>query len=448
MNYGGITVKRLFAFIIVVCIITAAIPLSASASEEYLDDTSAAATLRKAMVERKSTVTIYYKTEKEPSNATFPHLMELALSNTGESVEGDYLRWHLNGYSGGGGYWTKNNVYYCDLSFNLLYYTTAKQESELEKAIDDIIAGFGFTEATDDATKIRTVYDFVCDNVTYDYDNLNNESHKLKYSAYAALINGTAVCQGYANLLYRMLYEVGIDNRIIAGKSKGENHAWNIIELNGEYYNADSTWDAGRSDYKYFMKCATHFTEHTRNSEYSASSFNEAHPMADKCLKLEPEQSYCEKHGHDLGEWYTTARATCKAFGEERRDCDNCDHFETRITDKTNHTEGEWVTVEPAAVGKAGSEEKRCTECLALIESRVIPALESETHAQALGDVNGNGKIEKYDYILVKRAVMNTVTLDEVKLASADVNKNGKVEKYDYILIKRHVMNTFVIKTD
>ncbi len=63
----------------------------------------------------------------------------------------------------------------------------------------------------------------------------------------------------------------------------------------------------------------------------------------------------------------------------------------------------------------------------------------------ALGDVNSNGEIEKYDYILIKRAVMKTIELNGAQSLSGDVNENGEVEKYDYILIKRHVMKTFTI---
>ena len=62
-----------------------------------------------------------------------------------------------------------------------------------------------------------------------------------------------------------------------------------------------------------------------------------------------------------------------------------------------------------------------------------------------LGDVNGKDGVEKYDYILVKRAVMGTITLSDTQKAAADVNKKDGVEKYDYILIKRHVMGTFTI---
>ena len=40
---------------------------------------------------------------------------------------------------------------------------------------------------------------------------------------------------------------------------------------------------------------------------------------------------------------------------------------------------------------------------------------------------------------------MKTVELNNVQSLSADVNGNGEVEKYDYILIKRHVMKTYAI---
>ena len=41
-------------------------------------------------------------------------------------------------------------------------------------------------------------------------------------------------------------------------------------------------------------------------------------------------------------------------------------------------------------------------------ETEEIPALEPEI---LLGDVNGNGEVEKYDYILIKRHVMKTYAI-------------------------------------
>ena len=53
--------------------------------------------------------------------------------------------------------------------------------------------------------------------MTYDYDNLNNQDYYLKHSAYAAMIHGKAVCQGFAVLFYRLALELGVDCRYISG---------------------------------------------------------------------------------------------------------------------------------------------------------------------------------------------------------------------------------------
>ncbi len=69
-------------------------------------------------------------------------------------------------------------------------------------------------EGKTDYEIIRDVYAYICEHVTYDNIHVNDASYKLAHTAYAALVNGTAVCQGYAVLLYRMLMEQGIDCRI------------------------------------------------------------------------------------------------------------------------------------------------------------------------------------------------------------------------------------------
>lgn len=62
-----------------------------------------------------------------------------------------------------------------------------------------------------------------------------------------------------------------------------------------------------------------------------------------------------------------------------------------------------------------------------------------------LGDPTNSGRIDKYDYILIKRYCMNTVTLDAAKLLAADATRDGKVDRYDYILVKRHCLGTIDI---
>lgn len=61
------------------------------------------------------------------------------------------------------------------------------------------------------------------------------------------------------------------------------------------------------------------------------------------------------------------------------------------------------------------------------------------------GDVNNDGTVDSFDYILVKRLCQATYRGFLSQLGKADVNLDGTVDKYDYILVKRHVFGTYEI---
>ena len=129
---------------------------------------------------------------------------------------------------------------------------------------------------------VRTIYAYVCDHVTYDYDNLNDDSYLLKYTAYAALVNGTAVCQGYAALLYRLMLEAGIDCRMVSGKSHGEGHGWNIVQMGARWFFMDSTWDAGTTAHDYELRgLQTFAADHQLDEEYCTDAFFADYPVDD-----------------------------------------------------------------------------------------------------------------------------------------------------------------------
>lgn len=146
--------------------------------------------------------------------------------------------------------------------------------------------------------------------------------------------------------------------------------------------------------------------------------------------------------GHKYNKTVVTP-PTCTDEGYTTYICDCSHSYDGDFVKAVPHTEGEWVTVTEPEVGKDGLKEKRCTVCKGLLEEDSIPALEPE---YILGDVNGNGEIEKYDYILVKRAVLKTVSLNETQQKAANVNGKDGVDKYDYILVKRHVLKTYTIE--
>ena len=106
--------------------------------------------------------------------------------------------------------------------------------------------------------KIKAIYDYLILNVSYDYegydsDDISNESH----SAYGALVNGIAVCDGYSDAMNVLLNRLGIQSDIVIGEADEEGHAWNYVKFEEGYYYVDVTWDDsdnGILGYDYFKK--------------------------------------------------------------------------------------------------------------------------------------------------------------------------------------------------
>lgn len=235
--------------------------------------------MRDELVAREETIEVKYQADAYHEE-DLKTITNAAMEHTGNPVEGDYLKWQYAGWSARISYYISGGVCYLTVTYTLTYYTTSEQEAVVTETVEDTLESLDIDGKTD-YQKIRAIYDFICENVTYDYDTLEDDTYKLKFTAYAALLNGTAVCQGYALLFYRMALELGIDARFIAGLGNGGAHGWNIVELRDEYYNLDSTWDAGRSTYSYFLKCTDNFGDHSRYTNYDTDEFNAAYPMSE-----------------------------------------------------------------------------------------------------------------------------------------------------------------------
>lgn len=248
---------------------------------EYADTIEEASEqIRQGMKQREEVITVYYEAP-EYWDGLLKEIANGALVHTGNPVEGDYLKWQYGGWSAKGSLSKSEDgsMYYMTFTYTYTYYTSLEQETQVDKKINEVLNTLDVSGKSD-YDKIKSAYDYVCEHTDYDYDNLENDDYKLKYTAYAALIDGKAVCQGYALLLYRMALELNIDCRLISGTGNGGAHGWNIIKIDGLYYNADATWDAGSDSYTYFLKGADHFGDHVRDDEYNSDDFNAAYPMS------------------------------------------------------------------------------------------------------------------------------------------------------------------------
>ena len=93
-------------------------------------------------------------------------------------------------------------------------------------------------------------YNYITSNIAYDWS-------KSTGSIYTALINNNTVCLGYAEAFFEICNNMGLEVYIVTVPQ----HAYNIINLDGQYYIVDSTWDSGyiEGSYGYCFKGTNDF---------------------------------------------------------------------------------------------------------------------------------------------------------------------------------------------
>lgn len=129
------------------------------------------------------------------------------------------------------------------------------EASTVEQTVDKIIASRQ-AQNFSNIEKIKFVNDFIVKQTEYS-DVTNGSPH----SAYTVLVERKGVCQGYALLAQKMLTKLGIPSHYVVGEAGGNAHAWNLVQLDGQWYHLDTTWndplpDRGKdfTSYTYFLK--------------------------------------------------------------------------------------------------------------------------------------------------------------------------------------------------
>ena len=83
---------------------------------------------------------------------------------------------------------------------------------------------------------------------TVDTDNVENNDREI-YTAYGAMVDKVAVCEGYSRAYQLLLNGLGVDCVCVSGYSNEALHMWNEVRLNGEWYATDATWDDREEDF-------------------------------------------------------------------------------------------------------------------------------------------------------------------------------------------------------
>ena len=308
----------------------------------------------------------------------------------GVGSHGDYIEWQLGSIEWS--YFVSGAYGYAE--YTPEYYTTAAQEAEVDARSAQILASLGINGKSE-YEKVKAIYDYICANVTYDNEHLKTPDYDLQYTCYAAMISGTSVCQGYALMFYRLCLDAGVDARIYAASSaSGTGHAWNIVKIGDTYYFADTTWDAGQTKYKYFLKGTEDFSNH---SEYS----NNESSFRLSSLKIARTEYVPEAPAHN----YETSWTTDEEYHWHK--CSDCD----AIKDKAAHIFD-------------GDDDAFCNVC------------GYERSLEIKGDLDGDGEVTEADaiYLLFHSFFDDVYPVTQ----NCDFDRDGKVTDGDAIYLLFH----------
>ena len=119
------------------------------------------------------------------------------------------------------------------------------------QAAVDAISAF-YTEGMSDYEIILAAHDYITTHVTYDLDELNliGSAKSESSTPYGALIYGEAICMGYTTTFQLMMDMLGVESIIVSGSALDEEHAWNMVCVDDNWYHVDCTWDDYVPDYE------------------------------------------------------------------------------------------------------------------------------------------------------------------------------------------------------
>lgn len=124
-----------------------------------------------------------------------------------------------------------------DISITKKY--SADDIEKINNKINEIINELNINNYTNSKDKIKTFHDYIANANKYDIDR---QDKKYKYhsdSAIGTLFEGYSICSGYTDTMAIFLSKINIENIRIANN----NHTWNAVKLNNNWYHIDLTWD-------------------------------------------------------------------------------------------------------------------------------------------------------------------------------------------------------------
>lgn len=261
-------------------------------------------------------------------------------------------------------------------------------EAALKTVVDGAKAASG-----DKKAQIEYVNKYIGDHTEYDFcatitDGETGFAPEADYidTAYGALVNGKAICGGYAKAFKAVMDRLGIPCVCVQGYSYKDGssefvaHMWNAVKLDGMWYAVDVTWNdtAGKNDWLLIGEKAL-TKDHVEDKVISSSGYELKYPA----LKPYNYGNDTDENGMDIkGEYEESTDGTGKFLsltvaydgkGAEKLEEDG-KYFSFRMGDKGENGTivwGPWFNLIAAEEEFAGGFSHTDTECKFILHAGI-----------------------------------------------------------------------------
>ncbi len=187
--------------------------------------------------------------------------------------------------------------------------------SEREQAVYDkakTVLSEVIKKGMSDYDKEEAIHDYIVKNCIYKKESEGSKAGSDIYTPYGVLIDGAAVCNGYAETMYLLLNACGIECQVVVGKAENENHAWNIVKIDGVWYQIDTTWDDPVPDQGEYVQ----YTFFNLTDEAMGETHTWANDRYPKCT--DDSNTYFKKHKLLCRDYATFIKKTNKAISKKQ----------------------------------------------------------------------------------------------------------------------------------
>ena len=311
------------------------------------------------------------------------------------------------------------------LSYNDYANDLAAKKAAFKTAADAIMQDL---PSGSDYQKELYLHDALVNRITYSYEMAQEQN------AYTAIVEGKAVCAGYAHAFQYLLMRAGIESYYVTGTGNGENHAWNLVKIDGQWYFADITFDdpiGGQPSLYYaYFNITTDMLEEDHTIGGSPDNVPIERCTATDAFYHTVNNSIVSSTGGD--EQVKRVADVIRRYGYARLYVADADYNMNAVFQWYYDHIGQ---IREEIGGSAPIGSIQMTSC----GRECIISYPGSIPQTVLGDVNDDNEVTAQDVQMLYSYLTGISTLTGVQQTAADVNKDGRLDVYDLQRLYEHV---------